>query len=104
MQEQGFDAALIWGRSGGTFYGYSGILYLPNYYSSQSGHEYDSEDWMGVSFSAAILANRDIPELIVDEPDYPPELLPFPEQRVRWEKHLIKGASDAVKRRGLRRL
>jgi Xaa-Pro dipeptidase len=104
MQEQGFDAALIWGRSGGTFERYSDILYLTNYYSSQSGHEYDSEEWMGVSFSAAILANRDIPELIVDEPDYPPELLPLPEQRVRWEKHLIKGASDAVKRRGLRRL
>jgi Xaa-Pro dipeptidase len=104
MDQQGFDAALIWGRSGGTFERYSDILYLTNYYSSQSGHEYDSEDWMGVSFSAALFANRDLPELIVDEPDFPPELLPLPEQRVTWEKHLIRGAADAVRRRGLRRL
>jgi Xaa-Pro aminopeptidase len=100
MAEQGFEWALIWGRSGGTFERYSDILYLANYYSSQSGHEYDSHEWMGVSFSALILGGREVPQLIADEPDYPPELLPFSVDRYSWEKNLIVGAARALKDRG----
>lgn len=55
MRELGVDWALIWGRSGGTFERCNDILYLSNYYSSQSGHEYDSTEWMGVSFTAMLL-------------------------------------------------
>ena len=102
MADRGFDAALIWGRSGGTFERYSDILYLSNYYSSQSGHEYDGEEWMGISFSAVLMADGDAPELIADEPDYPESLLPVPTDRYRWERNIVVGAANALMRRDLR--
>ena len=104
MKRQGFDHALVWGRSGGTFERYSDILYLSNYYSSQSGHEYDSDEWMGMSFTAMLLSQDAEPELVVDEPDFPPELLPLPPERVHWEKNVVEGAARQVKRRGIDRL
>ncbi len=96
--------ALIWGRSGGTYERHSDVLYLSNYYSSQSGHEYDSENWMGVSFSAVLIGPDDEPILVVDEPDYPPELMPISTDRVSWHHNVIVGAAEAVRERGITRL
>ena len=104
MRRREIEWALIWGRSGGTFERYSDILYLSNYYSSQSGHEYDSDEWMGVSFSAMLVGSNEIPELIVDEPDFPPHLLPLPPGRVRWEKNIVEGAARAVREHSISRI
>src|SRR2546428_13738159 len=101
MAAEGFDSALIWGRSGGTYERYSDILYLSNYYSSQSGHEYDSHEWMGISFSAALMRPGELPEQIVDEPDYPPELLPIPSERATWHKNVVLGAAELLNRRNV---
>jgi Xaa-Pro aminopeptidase len=102
MAEQGFDHALVWGRSGGTYERYGDILYLSNYYSSQSGHEYDSHEWMGVSFTAALLSGEEPPELAVDEPDFPPELLAVSPVRAVWHKNVIHGAAELLRRRRIR--
>jgi Xaa-Pro dipeptidase len=104
MSARDLDWVLVWGRSGGTFERYSDILYLANYYSSQSGHEYDSEEWMGISFSALLIGQDDVPELVVDEPDYPSDLLPLPAERATWHKNVILGAAKVVKERGITRL
>jgi Xaa-Pro dipeptidase len=104
MSARDLDWALVWGRSGGTFERYQDILYLTNYYSSQSGHEYDSEEWMGISFSALLIGRGDVPELVVDEPDYPQDLLPLPPERVTWDKNVILGAAKMVKGRGITRV
>lgn len=101
MAAQGFEFALIWGRSGGTYERYSDILYLTNYYSSQSGHEYDSHEWMGISFSALLMQAGELPELVVDEPDFPEELLPIPPERATWEKNIPLGAAQLLKRRNV---
>jgi Xaa-Pro aminopeptidase len=100
MADQGFEWALIWGRSGGTYERYSDVLYLANYYSSQSGQQYDGPGWMGIAFSALILGGREAPQLVADEPDYPQELLPFPLDRYAWEKNTISGAARALRDRG----
>jgi Xaa-Pro dipeptidase len=104
MRARGLEWALIWGRSGGTFERYSDILYLSNYYSSQSGHEYDSDEWLGVSFSAMLIGPDEIPELVVDEPDFPPDLLALPSGRVQWEKNIIEGAARSVRAHSISRL
>jgi Xaa-Pro aminopeptidase len=101
LAEQGFEWALVWGRSGGTFERYSDVLYLTNYYSSQSGHEYDSHEWMGISFSALILGGREAPQLIADEPDFPEDELPISLDRYSWEKNVILGAARALRDRGV---
>ena len=41
MKKKGYDYALIWGKTGGTYERSGDILYLANYYSTHSGHEPD---------------------------------------------------------------
>lgn len=103
MQSRGLDWALVWGRSGGTFERYSDVLYLSNYYSSQSGHEYDSEEWMGVSFTAMLVGLHDEPEMVVDEPDFPADLTPLAD-RMTWQKDIVRGAARAIRARGIDRI
>jgi Xaa-Pro aminopeptidase len=69
MDRRGFDAAVIWGRSAGTYERCGDVLYLTNFYSNHSGHELDNRLWNGRSFSAVILAERQVPELHIDEPE-----------------------------------
>lgn len=104
MRNRGFEWALVWGRSGGTYERSADIFYLSNYYSSQSGHEYDSPEWTGVSFSAMLIGPDDVPEIIVDEPDFPADLLALPTGRMTWDTHLIKGAARAVRAHSISRL
>jgi Xaa-Pro dipeptidase len=104
MRTHGLDWALVWGRTGGTYERHSDVVYLSNYYSSQSGHEYDSDSWMGVSFSAVLIGPGDAPILIADEPDFPTELTPLPAGHVSWHHNVITGAAEAVRERGIDRL
>jgi Xaa-Pro aminopeptidase len=103
MRARDLEWALVWGRSGGTFERYSDVLYLSNYYSSQSGHEYDSDSWMGVSFTAMLVGLDGEPEMIVDEPDFPSHLTPLAD-RMTWEKNVIRGAARMVRQRGIDRI
>lgn len=95
---------LVWGRTGGTYERHADIVYLTNYYSSQSGHEYDSDSWMGVSFSAVLLGPDDEPTLIIDEPDFPSELMPIAGANVSWHHNTITAAAAAVRAKGIKRL
>jgi hypothetical protein len=47
MEAEGFETALIWGQTAGTYERHADALYLANYYSNQSGHDYDTERWVG---------------------------------------------------------
>jgi Xaa-Pro dipeptidase len=77
IRSRGFEAALVWGQSGGNYERCNDVLYLVNYYSSQSGHAYDSAVRVASSYSAVLFANGDAPRLFADQPGYPPELLPL---------------------------
>jgi Xaa-Pro dipeptidase len=104
MRQHDLEWTLVWGRTGGTFERHSDIVYLTNYYSSQSGHEYDSDAWMGVSFSAVLLGPDDEPALIADEPDFPPELTPIQTDRISWHHNVIEGAAALVRSKNITRL
>ena len=97
MDSRGYTGALVWGRSAGTYERYQDVLYLTNYYSSQSGHEYDSPAWMGVGFTAVLMVDRKPPRMVVDEPDYPTHLLPVSVDRVVWEHDLIRGTAKLLR-------
>ena len=69
MADRSLEAAVIWGRSGGTYERHGDVLYLCNYYSSQSGHIWDgmSDRYDGAAFSAVLLRRGHSPTLIADE-------------------------------------
>ena len=78
------DAALVWGRSGGTYERHGDVLYLANYYSNQSGQVWDRlhEDINGGAMSCVVLRPGQTPELVADEP-WPRQHL-IPTDRIAW--------------------
>jgi Xaa-Pro dipeptidase len=104
LSDRGFDAALVWSRSGGTHERCGDVLYLTNYYSSRSGHVPDlmEFDWMGASFAAVIMAEGEPPELVPDSPEYPRELLATDRVTLPKTRNIIREAARAVRDRGIR--
>jgi len=100
MERRGFNAAVVWGRSAGTYERCGDVLYLTNYYSNHSGHELDNRLWNGRSFSAVILADRDVPELHMDEPEVRPDIVAT-DRVVPHIYDSIMGTAEGVNARGL---
>jgi Xaa-Pro aminopeptidase len=101
MAEQGFDVAVIWGRSGGTYERHGDVLYLVNFYSSQSGQVPDTfyEGLMGAAFSAVIVKRGETPELIADEPWHDDRVMT---DRVSWHRNTTDATAKALVRRGIK--
>ncbi|HEX2088822.1 MAG TPA: M24 family metallopeptidase [Actinomycetota bacterium] len=97
IHSAGFETALVWGQSGGNYERCNDILYLTNYYSNQSGHAYDSSVRLASSYSAALFANGDSPELFADQPDYPEDLLAV--GRVSSDRNLIRAVTAGLRQR-----
>lgn len=71
MAEKGYDAAVVWSRSGGSYDRCGDVLYLSNYVSTESGQEPDNKLRRASAFAAVILTAGETPLLVADEP--PPE-------------------------------
>jgi Xaa-Pro aminopeptidase len=99
MRARGFDTAVVWGRSAGTYERCGNVLYLTNYYSSQSGHEEDTETWMGVSFAAVIMSGGNTPVLVADMPDPQPGQIAL--DGVVWEPNVILAVAKTIRRLGI---
>ena len=99
MRRRGYDAAVVWGRSAGTYDRCGDVLYLANYYSTHSGQGIDTRLHNARSFSAVILQQGETPELHADEPWPRRDLIAT--DRIEWHYDAIKGTADAVNRRGL---
>jgi Xaa-Pro aminopeptidase len=92
-----FDTAVVWGRSGGAYERHGDVLWLTNYYSSQSGQLWDHlyTHKMGASFSAVILRRGEVPELIADEP---PNRELLATERCVWSLKPVDAVVDAFRR------
>jgi Xaa-Pro dipeptidase len=99
LEARGFDSAVVWGRSAGTYERCGNVLYLTNYYSSQSGHEEDTETWMGVGFAAVIMSGGNTPVLVADMPDPEPGQIAL--DRVVWEPNVILAVAKTIRELGV---
>lgn len=95
----GHECAIVWGKSAGSYERCADVLYLTNFYSSQSGQEPDSAIWNARSFSAVILQPGETPELHVDDMGFHHELLSI--DRVYAHFDVIAGVAEALNRRNL---
>jgi len=100
MRRRGYDIAVIWGKTGGTYERSMDILYLTNFYSSHSGQEPDSSQWNARAFCAAIMEPGKEPELHTDQFDPHHDLI----ATKNYTAHLdpIKGLADALNARGIK--
>lgn len=67
MKRLGYETAVVWGKTSGVYERAGDMLYLTNFFSTHSGQEPDTKLWNGRSYSAAILHQGEVPELITDE-------------------------------------
>ena len=94
MAEQGFETAVVWGRSAGGHERSGDVLYLANYYSTHSGQGLDTPLTNARGFSAVILRAGETPELQADEPWPRSDLIAT--DRVDWSRDSIKAVADSL--------
>jgi Xaa-Pro aminopeptidase len=100
MDRLGYDAAVVWGRSGGGYERCGDVLYLSNYYSQASGQGWDNALFNARSFSAVIMQQGEAPELQADEAWPRKDVVST--DRIEWHHDPIKGVAEALKRRGIK--
>ena len=74
MEARGYDTAVIWSRSAGTYDRCADLLYLVNYYGNHSGQSTRATH----GFAAAVLRHGHEPELFSDELDPRADLIATP--------------------------
>jgi Xaa-Pro aminopeptidase len=100
MKRRGLEAAVVFGRSGGTNDRCGDVLYLTNFFSTASGQGYDSAIFEGRSFNSVLLQIGQKPELHADEPGIRGELIST--DRIVSSNTPFRDIVQAVKARGLK--
>ncbi|MGD9764811.1 MAG: M24 family metallopeptidase [Candidatus Binatia bacterium] len=99
MARRGYDAAVVWSRSGGGYERSGDVLYLANFYSQASGQGWDTPVFNARSFSAVILQRGQVPELQADEAWPRKDLVAT--DRIAWHHDPIKGVAQSLNERGI---
>lgn len=97
LERRGYEAAVVWSCSGGTYDRCANVLYLTNYYSTSNGQIVDEPIWAGRALSGVILANRETPELHMDEPF--PRFAELATDRAHYHNDVVRGVYEAVNAR-----
>jgi Xaa-Pro dipeptidase len=97
MRRRELSAAVVWGRSGGSYCRSGDVLYLTNYYGNNSGQGYDNPYTHCRAFSAVLLQEDEEPELLID--DSWPRMDLISTSRVSWSRNPAAAVADAIKAR-----
>ena len=97
MAARGQTLAVVWGKTAGSYERSGDLIYLTNFYSTQSGQEPDSPVWNARSFAAVILEPGRTPELHVD--DAAPRRESIPTQHVYAHFDVVRGVAEALNKR-----
>lgn len=97
MAASGYEIAIIWGKTAGTFERSMETAYLTNFFSSHSGQEPDSPLFNARAFCAVIFEPGKEPELHTNEAAGRLDLLATKDYH--WHMDVIAGAAAALKAR-----
>ena len=97
MAEGGYELAVIWGKTAGTFERSMETAYLTNFYTHHSGQEPDSPMFNARAFCAVIFEPGKEPELHTDEATARLDLIST--NNYHWHLDVIQGAADGVRAR-----
>ena len=99
MEKKGYDVAVVWGKTSGVYERAGDMLFLTNFFSTHSGQEPDTVLWNGRAYSACIMQQGQVPELITDEAEGRFDVIAT--DRFQGLYDPIKGTADALKARGI---
>ena len=91
MDRLGYETAVIWGRTGGTYEQSGNMVYLTNYYSTASGNAH----------SAVIFNRGEAPELHMDMPSYDMSLLATDRAVGHDSQGIFQGVSNALREKNI---
>lgn len=98
MERRGYEAAVVWNRSGGTHDTCGDTLWLTNFYSAASGAEPDSSMGIARPWSAVILLPDREPILHTSIPGRPEGLAVSDHE---WHRNIVEGLAKAVRKEGI---
>ena len=99
MREMGYEVAVVWGKTSGVYERAGDVLYLTNFFSTHSGQEPDTVLWNARAYSAVILQQGQVPELITDEAEARYDIIAT--DRFQGLYDPIKGVADTLRARGV---
>jgi Xaa-Pro aminopeptidase len=99
IARRGYDAAVVVGRTAGTYERSGDIVYLTNFYSTHWGAEYDTPLGLGRGYAGAILAGGEPPQLQTDEAETPHDIIAT--DNIDWSWNAFEGIAKAVVARGI---
>ena len=99
MTRLGYETAVVWGKTSGVYERAGDMLYLANFFSTHSGQEPDTELWNGRGYSAVILQQGEVPELVTDEAEGRFDIIAT--DRFQGLYNPIQGVADTLKGRGI---
>ena len=94
MDDNGYEAAVVFSRSGGTADRWSNCLYIVNFVSSASGQDYDNNLKTGAGFSAVVLEAGKEPLLIADDE---PQNGQVATDHIQWANDLVSCVSKYLR-------
>jgi Xaa-Pro aminopeptidase len=100
MKRRGHDVAVVFGKTSGVYERAGDMLYLTNFFSTHSGQEPDTVLWNGRGYSAVIMQQGQVPELITDEAE--PRFDIIATDRFKGLYDPFKGVADSLKARGIK--
>ena len=99
MKDKGYEVAVVWGKTSGVYERAGDVLYLTNFFSTHSGQEPDTVLWNGRSYSAVIMQQGEVPELVTDEAEGRFDIIAT--DRFQGLYDPIDGVAQTLKRRGI---
>jgi Xaa-Pro aminopeptidase len=99
LRRRGYETAVVWGKSAGTYERSMDVLYLTNFYSSHSGQEPDTPVWQARSYAGVILHRDETPEVHSDE--FAPRLDRMSTDRHFGHMNPVVGLGEALAARGI---
>ncbi|WP_062212416.1 M24 family metallopeptidase [Aureimonas sp. AU12] len=97
MRRRGLEAAVVFGRGGGTMDSCGDVLHLSNHYAISGGM--DSPIWSARSFAAVVLRQGHAPQLHIDEPEARTDLVSIAD--VRSSHHPFRSVGKALAEAGV---
>lgn len=97
IEREGYEMALVWGKTSGVYERSGDVLYLANFFSTHSGQEPDTALWNARGFCCVIMQPGKEPELHTDEAEVRKDLVSVSNTTGTYD--VVKAVANSIKQR-----
>ena len=97
LARRGFEGAVVWGKTAGSFDRAGDVLYLVNYFSGKVGQPFDTSEHRARDYCAVVLRPGELPEIFADDPGFHRDHIPT--DRIRHYSDTVSAVAKSLERR-----